>query len=73
MGHALVLDKIEIVNEQIDLWDFEEQSGMPLRFYPNACSICCRKAGIKQSSPKSHIRRLIAIGRLCSPFSVWVR
>ena len=73
MGHALVLDNIELVEETIDLWDFEEQSGMPLRFYPNACSICCKSAETKQSSPKSHMRKVVAIGRLCEPFAVWVR
>ena len=75
MAHALVFDQLETIKEdiEVDLWDYEENLGGALRFYPNACSICCKNAIVRQVTPKSRMRKLIAIGRLCKPFSVWLR
>ena len=75
MAHALVFNRIEIVEgaEMVDLWGFSERNGSPLKFFPNACSICCQDAMPKNCAPKSRMRRLVAKGWFSDPFSVWLK
>jgi len=73
-AHALVFDRLDVVEaeEFVDLSGFMDmRDETPLRFFPNACSICCLETPPGQFVSKR--RRLFARGRLCSPFSVWLR
>ncbi len=76
-AYALVLNKLEMVNGTIDLWgyaDFYHQD-IPLKFILGASTVCALKSDkeLKKDGMKSRYRRVIAIGELSEPFSVYLR
>jgi hypothetical protein len=76
-AYALVFDELSLVPGEVDLWrytDFKDPS-QPIRFRLGASTVCALK-GDTDSHPhrmRSHVRRVVAVGRLCLPFAVWVR
>lgn len=74
---ALVLKEINLVERSIDLWNYSSfnDSGSPVRIRLGDSTL----AAVKKSSAThpakmgAHIRKVIAIGRLMSPFSVWLK
>lgn len=70
---ALVLSNLEIFNSPVslDLWDYSELDGAPVKLQLGASSVCC----IRQPSTgmKSRIRNVAGWAKLISPFAVWVK
>jgi hypothetical protein len=81
MAHAFKFDVlIEATPSDyptIDLWKYREcgAGNMPVRFKLGASTLCAERGDTSLSSNRmtSHQREIVAIGRLCSPFSVWLR
>jgi hypothetical protein len=76
-AYALVFNRLELVNESIDLWsyaDFFNQNN-PLKIIQGASTICAIKKDVANDIEKikSRYRRVVAIGKLCEPFCVYLR
>jgi hypothetical protein len=76
--YALVFNQLELVRqERIDLWDyanyFEQED--PVRIFQGGSTLCAAKKDMKnhRNRMQAHIRKVIALGRLCPPFCVWLR
>ena len=74
-GGGLMIEELETVDEEIDLWAYLQNSDLqPLRFQQGASTAC---AVPSQDGPvegmKSRWRRVVAIGRLTSPYGVFLR
>lgn len=76
-AYALVFDELSLAEGEVDLWgygNFKDPS-KPIHFRLGASTVCAVKRDTS-SHPrrmKSHIRRVVAVGRLCAPYAVWVR
>jgi hypothetical protein len=61
----------------IDLWEYHhcESADAPIRFNLGASTLCAERGDTSSSPLKlvSHLREVVAVGRLCLPFSVWLR
>lgn len=76
-AYALIFDKLELSNGNIDLWqyaDFSKQD-FPIKIMQGASTLCAIKKEIATGSGKikSRFRKIIAVGKLCPPFGVWIR
>jgi len=76
-SYALVFDQLERVNGVIDLWsyaDFFNQNN-PLKIIRGASTICAIKKDMSNHTGKikSRCRGVIAVGKLCEPFCVYLR
>ena len=76
-AYALVFNRLKLVNDVIDLWryaDFFDQNN-PIKIIRGASTICAIKKDMSNhaSKIKSRYRRVIAIGKLCEPFCVYLR
>lgn len=74
---ALVFDKLEMTDGTADLWryaDFFNQSN-PLRIAQGASTICAIEKEMRSHPDKikSPVRRVIALGRLCEPYCVYLQ
>jgi hypothetical protein len=75
-GGALVIGSLSTVHDHtIDLWAYvEHPASQPLKFQQGASTVCAVAA---PSAPavgmKKHIRKVVAIGRLTSPYAVFLR
>jgi hypothetical protein len=71
--YAIVMDEL-VVHERpdpIDLWDYSYADGRPIRFGRHVMTVLAvRKPRVGM---RSHIRTLVATGRLCDPSFVYVR
>ncbi len=74
---AVVLDKLELREDIIDLWDYADLFNQeePIKIQQGASTVCAIKKDMSKcnNSIKSHIRKTIAVGRLCSPGGVWLK
>lgn len=74
---ALVLKEINLTKRDIDLWNYSSfnDSGNPVRIRLGDSTLAAVKKSSSTHPAKmgSHIRKVIAIGRLMSPFSVWLK
>lgn len=75
-SHALVLSELEWVGdeEQLDLWQFAnfENPSAAIKTYRGGSTVCAIRKEIR-TGMVSRWRRLIAKGRLKSPYAVWMR
>jgi len=77
-AHALVLDSLvmggDATLDLLEYGDFEAE-GQPVRLARGCSSVCAYRANMHAhpGKMKSRYRRIIAVGRLASPYSVWVR
>lgn len=78
MAAALVFDELTTdVDGALDLWSYTDRAsaGRPLRFKLGLSTLCAAK-GETVDHPdrmKSRYRRIVAVGRLVSPYAVWLR
>lgn len=76
-AYALVFNRLELVNDGIDLWNYADflNQNNPLKIIRGASTICAIKKDMSNhtSKIKSRYRRVIAIGKLCNPFCVYLR
>jgi len=76
---AMTFDKLDIIKKEcyLNLWDYSSflSPGRAIKMILGSSTVCCiRKSS--QNDPakmKSNSRRVVAIGRLVQPFSVWLR
>jgi hypothetical protein len=78
MAAALVLAEITTdVDGALDLWSYTDRAsaGRPLRFKLGLSTLCAVKgeSGDHPDRMKSRYRRIVAVGRLVSPYGVWLR
>ena len=74
---ALVLKEVNLVQRNIDLWNYSSfnDSDNPIRIRLGDSTLTAVKKSSAMHPDKmgSHIRKVIAVGRLISPFSVWLK
>jgi hypothetical protein len=74
---ALVFNHLEFVNDNFDFWDYADFSNedQPIITSLFASSVCASRKNMANhpNKMKSHNRRIIAIGRFCEPYGVWLR
>lgn len=70
---AMVLDQFEPAgeHEELDLWDYSDQDGEGIFFNPFSYAAYATPKASR--GMKSHVRRMIARGRLCDPYFVYIR
>jgi len=75
---ALVFDQLSVTESQvIDLWhytDFFDQA-QPVKIRQGASTVCVVRQDTRThlDRMKSHLRRVMGIGRLTEPFAVWLK
>ena len=78
-SYALVFNELKLENGILDLWDYADyfSQSSPLKIMQGASTLCAIK---KDSSNipilekiKSRFRRVIAVGKLCPPYGVWLK
>lgn len=76
-SYALVFNWLELMNDGIDLWSYSDffNQNNPVRIIQGASTICAIKKDMSNHTGKikSRYRRIIAIGKLCEPFCVYLR
>lgn len=79
-AYALVFDQLQFVKENriIDLWGYSsfEHPDQAVKIIQGGSTICVVKNSSHRQDKnkiKSHVRRILAVGRLVSPFEVWLR
>jgi hypothetical protein len=79
ISFALLFDRLELLATRriIDLWnyaDFFNQEN-PIRIRQRSSTLCAMKKDMSRSKNKikSRFRKVVAVGRLRSPYCVWVR
>ena len=77
-AYALVFDELELVQQKrIDLWDYANyfEQDHPVRISQGGSTLCGVRKNMKTHTNKikAHIRKVIALGRLCDPFCVWLK
>ena len=75
---ALRLDAIAVVERRgivVDLWEYESQHGGAVKLRIGASTVCATRGETSEhpARMKSHLRKLVAIGRLKHPFVYWVK
>jgi hypothetical protein len=70
---AMVLDQLEPQEDQfLDLWHYSDQEGSAIRFSQSEYAVYARMTPSQEQGMVSHIRRIIAVGRLCDPNIVYI-
>ncbi len=77
-AYALVFDELTITqSEVVDLWDYANffDPQQPIKIRQGASTVCAvgRDTRNHPNRMKSHLRSVIAIGRLAEPRAVWLR
>ena len=75
---ALVFDQLVLCESRVlDLWHyadfFNQEQPVKIRQGASTVGVVGRNTGVHSARMKSHIRQVIAIGRLIEPFAVWLR
>lgn len=74
---ALVLKRIDLINRDIDLWNYssfvDPHKSINIRLGDSTLPAIKRSSATSPRKMKNHIRRVIAVGKLKSPFSVWLK
>lgn len=74
---ALVLKEINLVERDIDLWNYSSfnDSGGPVRIRLGGSTLAVveKSSTLHPDKMSSHIRKIVAIGKLTGPFSVWLK
>jgi len=78
-SYALILDRLQFIKENrtIDLWDYSsfEHPDQAVKIVQGGSTVCVVKNSSHhdKNKMKSHVRRILAVGSLVSPFEVWLR
>ena len=76
-SYGLVLNHLELVKDNIDLWNYADffNQNSPIKIIRGASTICSIKKDMSSHSSKikSRFRKVIAIGKICEPFCVYLR
>ena len=76
-AYALVFDHLKTVNDDIDLWTYADffDKNSPIKISQGASTVCAVKKDMTNHSDKikSHSRKVIAVGKLCEPFCVYLK
>jgi len=78
-AYALVFNELKLVDSVIDLWDYADffNPSKPLKIMQGASTLCAIKKDMSKipfrERIKSRFRRIVAVGKLCSPYGVWVK
>lgn len=77
-AYALVFDDLRLSSGTLDLWSYVNyfDPSLPLKIKQGGSTICAIKRPDHQpvnEGMKSRFRNIIAIGRLCDPFGVWLK
>jgi hypothetical protein len=75
---SLVFDKIETyIDATLDLWNYAEAFDVhkPIKFILGCSTICAIRKDMKviPDRMKSRYRKIVAVGRIVEPYSVWLR
>jgi hypothetical protein len=75
---AFVFDELTTeVDDIVDLWAYADasDSNKPLRFALGLSTLCAVRKDMSThpGQMKSRYRRVVAVGRLVDPYSVWLR
>ena len=76
-SYALIMDSLEIVkpHKTIDLWNYLNyfKKDEPLKIVMGGSTLCCiNEISPKNKNIKTHIRKIVAIGKLVEPYCVWL-
>lgn len=78
-AYALVFDNLDLQETLLDLWNYasSETTSEPVKIRQGASTICAIKKDMsaipETNKIKSRYRRIVAVGRLCDPYGVWLR
>ena len=78
-AYALVFNELKLEDGAIDLWDYTDffNPSKSLIIMQGASTLCAIRKNMSkipsQEKIKSRFRRIIAVGKLCSPFGVWLK
>lgn len=77
-AYALVFNQLELVRaKRIDLWDYANyfEQDYPVRIFQGGSTLCGVKKDMKTHKNRinAHIRKVVALGKLCAPFCVWLK
>ncbi len=77
-ANSLVFDKIETdFDATLDLWNYAEAFDVhkPIKFILGCSTICAIRKDMKviPDRMKSRYRKIVAVGRIVEPYSVWLR
>ena len=77
-AYALVFNQLKVVYaKRIDLWYYANyfKQDHPVRIFQGGSTLCGVKKDMKihKDRIKAHIRKVVALGRLCPPFCVWLK
>jgi len=78
-AYALVFNELKLVDGVIDLWDYVDcfNQVKSLEIMRGASTLCAIRKNISkipsQKKIKSRFRRILAVGKLCSPYGVWLK
>lgn len=75
---ALVFDQLYLqTSTVVDLWEYADflDPEQPVRIRQGASTVgvVCRNTSAHPDRMKSHLRKVMAVGRLVEPFAVWLR
>lgn len=75
-AYALIFDNLKMYDGNIDLWDYADffNQSNPVKISQGASTLCATRQDMRdiQNKIKSRFRRIVAIGKLCKPFGVWL-
>ena len=78
-AYALVFNELKLKNGVIDLWSYADFLNplKPLKIMQGASTLCAIRKNMSkmpsQEKIKSRFRRIVAVGKLCSPYGVWLK
>jgi hypothetical protein len=75
---SIVFDKIETdIDATLDLWNYAEAFDVhkPIKFILGCSTVCAIRKDMKviPERMKSRYRKIVAVGRIVEPYSVWLR
>jgi hypothetical protein len=72
----LVFDELKMVTDKIDLWNYVNffKPNEPLKIMQGGSTLCVLKQENDfKNKIKSRCRKIVAFGRLASPYCVWLK
>jgi hypothetical protein len=75
-AYALVFDDLKMVTDSIDLWDYVNffKPNEPLKIMQGGSTLCALKQENDfKNEIKSRYRKIVAVGRLATPYCVWLK
>ena len=76
-AYALIFNELKLAKGEIDLWDYADffNQNNPIKIMQGASTLCAIKKDMSsyKDKIKSHYRKIVAIGKLCGPYCVWLK